>query len=226
MLVLLACSSNPAATACTPGAQVACACPGGSGGIQVCAADGSGLGTCACPDAAAPDVLVDAPATVDAGDAALEAAADVIAEVAVDAPGDTGPETPACVDRDGDGHGTGCAAGLDCDDANPRRYVGAPELCNGVDENCDGLADGAPTMLGGLTFEPAAGMGCVAAFPPPSNELWQPVRCVLPTFDGASWVCRDRPPIAICVMCVRGETGCQVARNAMDGLKAGPMCRQ
>lgn len=33
------------------------------------------------------------------------------------------------------------ANNLDCDDANPRRYVGAPELCNTVDDNCDGTAD-------------------------------------------------------------------------------------
>jgi hypothetical protein len=45
---------------CTPGAQVACACPGGTASVQVCAANGT-LGTCACPDAgAAVDVGVDA----------------------------------------------------------------------------------------------------------------------------------------------------------------------
>lgn len=33
---------------CVPGAQSSCACPGGGDGIQVCNADGSGLGECEC----------------------------------------------------------------------------------------------------------------------------------------------------------------------------------
>ena len=56
-------------------------------------------------------------------------------------------------DADGDGHGVANAKCLcaplgafsaasqdDCDDANPLRYPGRPETCNGVDDNC---ADGA-----------------------------------------------------------------------------------
>ncbi len=36
---------------CTPGAQVACACPAGKSSIKVCLADGSGFGSCqACPN--------------------------------------------------------------------------------------------------------------------------------------------------------------------------------
>ena len=35
---------------CIPGQQVPCACPGGLGGVQVCAPDGGSLGPCACPD--------------------------------------------------------------------------------------------------------------------------------------------------------------------------------
>ncbi|WPB77327.1 MopE-related protein [Archangium violaceum] len=71
--------------------------------------------------------------------------------------------TRACVNRtgmwrrDADNDGQGARAGsgitscsqpvgyvandLDCDDSNPQRYTGAPELCNAVDENCDGTAD-------------------------------------------------------------------------------------
>ncbi|PTL82897.1 putative metal-binding motif-containing protein [Vitiosangium sp. GDMCC 1.1324] len=30
---------------------------------------------------------------------------------------------------------------LDCDDTNARRYTGAPELCNAVDDDCDDVAD-------------------------------------------------------------------------------------
>lgn len=40
-------------------------------------------------------------------------------------------------DADGDGFG----AALDCDDADAGRYPGAVEVCDGVDQNCDGTAD-------------------------------------------------------------------------------------
>lgn len=35
---------------CVPGQQVACACPGGSDGVQVCTLDGASFGPCACGD--------------------------------------------------------------------------------------------------------------------------------------------------------------------------------
>jgi serine protease len=44
-------------------------------------------------------------------------------------------------------------AGVDCDDANPSRFPGNSELCDGIDNNCDGVADsgaapsGVPTLL-------------------------------------------------------------------------------
>ncbi|PKN53929.1 MAG: hypothetical protein CVU56_29215, partial [Deltaproteobacteria bacterium HGW-Deltaproteobacteria-14] len=62
-------------------------------------------------------------------------------------------------DADGDGHGSTAAArclcgpdavtrdvvagatGDDCDDLAPTVYSGAPEVCNGVDEDCDGETD-------------------------------------------------------------------------------------
>lgn len=65
ILVLVACSAsggeNPlpsdaganadlgAPPLCTPGAQVACACPGGAASVQVCQTNGT-LGACACGD--------------------------------------------------------------------------------------------------------------------------------------------------------------------------------
>ncbi len=56
------------------------------------------------------------------------------------------PECTDPLDADGDGHGTdapplGMSAEADCDDSKATVYPGAPELCNGVDDNCDGSSD-------------------------------------------------------------------------------------
>ena len=46
-----------------------------------------------------------------------------------------------CTDNDGDGYGNGCAFELDCNDANPNINPGALEICDGLDNDCDGLVD-------------------------------------------------------------------------------------
>lgn len=61
---------------------------------------------------------------------------------------------PFAVDLDGDGYGSGATSvmcfpvapgfvlnTLDCDDARANAYPGAPEFCNGLDEDCDGAVD-------------------------------------------------------------------------------------
>lgn len=52
--------------------------------------------------------------------------------------------TPLCsggTDVDGDGYGDGCQAGKDCDDNNVSSHPGAPELCDGLDNDCDNEID-------------------------------------------------------------------------------------
>ncbi len=51
-------------------------------------------------------------------------------------PGDT-------EDDDGDGVADVVCGGSDCDDANADVYPGAQELCNGIDDDCDRMVDGA-----------------------------------------------------------------------------------
>ncbi|HRI64482.1 MAG TPA: CotH kinase family protein, partial [Polyangium sp.] len=62
---------------------------------------------------------------------------------------------PTGIDVDMDGS-PGC--GIDCDDNNPNVYPGAPEMCNFVDDDCNGVLDdnpGCPKCL----IEAAAGGG-------------------------------------------------------------------
>ena len=42
---------------------------------------------------------------------------------------------------DADGDGDGAPASADCDDADPSIYPGATELCDGADQDCDGVVD-------------------------------------------------------------------------------------
>ena len=49
----------------------------------------------------------------------------------------------SCIDNDGDGYCAGVLPGDDCDDQNQAVHPGAPEICNGTDDDCDGLIDAA-----------------------------------------------------------------------------------
>ncbi len=80
------------------------------------------------PDAAAPEDA--APVEPDAAAVEPDAAAPVEP--------DAGPPPPR---EDGDGDGVTAAEG-DCDDDDPAVFPGAPEVCNGDDDDCDGTADG------------------------------------------------------------------------------------
>jgi hypothetical protein len=66
------------------------------------------------------------------------------------------PDTGECNPPDGDGDGVSICRG-DCDDADPLRSPGAEEVCDGLDNNCDGGLDNiwgaCETGLAGLCGE-------------------------------------------------------------------------
>ena len=58
----------------------------------------------------------------------------------------------ACEDLDGDGRGpTASCIAPDCNDNNNQIFVGAPERCDGLDNNCDGATDTGCSCIDGNT---------------------------------------------------------------------------
>ena len=68
---------------------------------------------------------------------------DEITALALDFEGETGEAAANVVvqscDEDGDGELNALCGGDDCNDADPDTWFGAPELCDGQDNDCDGL---------------------------------------------------------------------------------------
>jgi hypothetical protein len=94
-------------------------------------------------EAPSPDAGRPTDARVSGDGARADAQGDAVAgdDARADAPPpvDVGP---GCVDMDGDGYGSGASCrGPDCDDRNRDAHPGAAEVCNNVDDNCNGMTD-------------------------------------------------------------------------------------
>ncbi|MCA9567864.1 MAG: putative metal-binding motif-containing protein, partial [Myxococcales bacterium] len=71
------------------------------------------------------------------------------------------PPPPLYEDRDRDG----ASAQSDCDDLDPAVFPGAPERCDGVDNDCDGLVDEDSDDVVGVFYADVDGDGYGAGAP-------------------------------------------------------------
>lgn len=90
-------------------------------------------------------------------------------------------------DADGDGSASVACGGADCDDSNAAVAPGAPETCNGVDENCDGQVDEGVTTT---YHADADGDGFGSSVPASSVQA-----CAKPTgYSAVGTDCNDASP--------------------------------
>ncbi|MFP6685505.1 MAG: putative metal-binding motif-containing protein, partial [Polyangiaceae bacterium] len=79
----------------------------------------------------------------------------------------------SCLDADDDGYESASCGGLDCGDGDALVSPNATEICNGIDDDCDGETDEEPSdgSLCPVANELCQEGACVTQTPPPASEL-------------------------------------------------------
>jgi hypothetical protein len=106
---------------------------------------------------------------------------------AADAPGQPKFPTIECIDNDGDSFGQNCMAGPDCNDAEKTINMAAQEICNGNDDNCNGLVDEGLSRICGISGTGACKLGsetCAAG-------QWTGCTALLPTDETCDKIDND-----------------------------------
>ena len=97
--------------------------------------DGDGYGDPASPDCAHPEFDCDDsnpdinPGALEICDNGIDDDCDALVDI---------DDPNCCSDDDEDGYTDVSCGGTDCDDSNPLTYPNAPEICDGLDNDCDG----------------------------------------------------------------------------------------
>jgi len=71
-----------------------------------------------------------------------------------------GADLDCCADKDKDGYTDQACGGADCDDSNPAVHPGAAEVCDGLDNDCDGSVDDKDQDGDGYIDEACGGADC------------------------------------------------------------------
>ena len=128
---------------------------------------------------------------------------------------DTGTaDSSGCRDRDGDEFGEGCAAGADCNDADPNINPGATEECgDSIDNDCDGGVD---NVLACLPCNP----DCVAGQSRCEGD--RVVQCAVDARNCGNW--GAAADCATGESCDSGTGACNASCPDEDGDTFSPRC--